>query len=237
MTNDAKRLLANANRLLNNEGVLDAFGHVSMRHPDRPDRFLLSVARAPSLVEPDDILEYGLDSEPTSPSEAALYSERVMHGALYRRRPDVTAICHHHAPAIMPFCISEIPLEPINQLGGTFGDGVAVWDSQDGFGDTNLLVTKQDEADSLAEALGDGWTVLLKRHGAMVAGRSLKELVFRAVYGCENASALWRARAMGGTPTPLTPGEVRLTSEIRESPVERCWAYWNERLVRSGRAV
>lgn len=233
---DPRHLVATANRLLNNEGVLDAFGHVSLRHPDRPDRYFLAVAKAPPLVGPQDVIEHDLDSEPVEPAPGRLCSERVLHGAIYRSRPDVMAVCHHHAPAIMPFCISDIPLEPVNQLGGTFGAAVAVWDSHDAFGDTNLLVTRQDEADSVAASLGAGWTVLMKRHGALVAGRSLKELVFRAVHGCDNARALATARAMGGHVSPLTEGERALTAELREAPVARCWDYWIDRLDRAGRA-
>lgn len=232
----AKQLLATANRLLDNEGVLDAFGHISMRHPERTDRFLLSVAKAPALVTPDDIVEFDMGGNAVSDTTEPLYSERVIHCGVYRRRADVKAVCHHHAPAIMPFCIIDTPLVPINQLGGAMGSQVGIWDSQDMFGDTNLLVTREEEAASLAEALGERWTVLMKRHGALVVGRNLKELVFRAVHGCDNARALAAAHMMGRV-TPLTRGEARMTSELRDRPIERCWDYWIDRLQRAGRGV
>ena len=105
--------LAVANRILGNEGVIDAFGHVSIRHPDDPGRYLLSRSRSPLMVEPDDILEYTLDSVPVKPPSAQLYSERVIHGEIYKMRPDVMAVCHHHAPAVMPFCIAGKPIVPV----------------------------------------------------------------------------------------------------------------------------
>ena len=98
--------LALANRILAHEGVLDAFGHVSVRHPADPGRYLLSRSRSPLLIEPDDILEYTLDSEPVRPPKVQLYAERVIHGCIYQARPDVMAVCHHHAPAVMPFAIA-----------------------------------------------------------------------------------------------------------------------------------
>ena len=115
---DAIEELALANRILAHEGVLDAFGHVSVRHPNNPDRYLLSRSRSPLLIEPDDILEFTLDSEPVRPPEALLYAERVIHGCIYQARRAVIAVCHHHAPAVMPFCIAGKPIVPVHQHGG-----------------------------------------------------------------------------------------------------------------------
>src|SRR5580658_9569253 len=105
--------LALANRILAHEGVLDAFGHVSVRHPSDPGRYLLSRARSPAVIEPGDILEYSLDSAPVKPPKVHLYSERVIHGCIFQARPDVMAVCHHHAPAVMPFCIAGKPIVPV----------------------------------------------------------------------------------------------------------------------------
>ena len=113
--------LAIANRILAHEGVLDAFGHVSVRHPDDPGRYIMSRSRSPELVEPADILEFTLDSEPVAPPTAQLFSERVIHGEIYKARPDVMAVCHHHAPAILPFCITGEPLVPVIHLGAAIG--------------------------------------------------------------------------------------------------------------------
>ncbi len=113
--------LTTANRILVHEGVLDAFGHVSVRHPSQPDRFFLACSMAPELVTEHDILEYDLTGQPVIPTDRALYSERVIHSVLYRMRPDVYAICHHHSPAIMPFCLTDMKLGVVTQLGAVLG--------------------------------------------------------------------------------------------------------------------
>ena len=151
---EARELVARANRMIANEGVLDAFGHVTMRHPTDPRRYLMSRSRAPELVQPDDILEFTLNSQPVKATDIRLYGERVIHGGIYQARPDVNAVCHHHAPSILPFCISGAELKPVYHLGATLGEKVPFWDSRDEFGDTTLIVAKPEEGASLARALG-----------------------------------------------------------------------------------
>ncbi|HEY1545764.1 MAG TPA: class II aldolase/adducin family protein [Xanthobacteraceae bacterium] len=227
--------LAVANRILGYEGVLDAFGHVSVRHPDDPGRYLLPRSRSPELIEPADILEFTLDSAPIEPPTAPMYSERVIHGEIYKARPDVMAVCHHHAPAVMPFCITGEPLVPVFHLGATIGATVPYWDSLDDFGDTNLLVVKPEEGASLARALGSHSMVLLRRHGATVVGASLHELVFRSVYSCLNAVYLSEGKKMGKVGM-LTPGEIEMAGAINKIPSVplRTWEYWARRLTRRG---
>jgi HCOMODA/2-hydroxy-3-carboxy-muconic semialdehyde decarboxylase len=219
-----------ASHILANEGVLDGFGHVSARNPDQPERFYLSRARAPELVQPEDILEFGADSEPIAPTSHRVFAERVIHGTIYRQRPDVMAVCHHHAPSMLPFCVTEVPLEPVFHLGATMGETVPVWDSQDEFGDTNLLVSTEAQGLSLARALGGNWTVLMRRHGATVVGRGVRELVFRSIYGARNADILGRARLMGTVKT-LTPGERKAAGEFNLTPIalDRAWEQWVRR--------
>ena len=178
---DLRRELATANRILANEGVLDAFGHISVRHPDRGDRYFISRYGAAELMTPSDILELTLDSKPVEPTTARLFSELVIHGCIYQARPDVHSVCHHHAVSVLPFCISGVELVPVMHLGASLGGKVPFWDSRDEFGDTPLLVTKPEEGRSLARALGEHWMVLLRRHGATLAGRSLRECVFRSI--------------------------------------------------------
>ena len=161
---EARAQVALANRILAHEGVLDGFGHVSMRHPSDPGRYLLARSRSPELVEPADVLEFTLDSQPVVPPTTALYGERVIHGCIYQARPDVQAVCHHHSRAVMPFCISGVPLQPVNHLGATMGAKVPFWDQRDEFGDTDLIVAKPEEGQSLARALGPYWMVLMRRH-------------------------------------------------------------------------
>jgi ribulose-5-phosphate 4-epimerase/fuculose-1-phosphate aldolase len=227
--------LAIANRILGNEGVIDAFGHVSIRHPDDPGRYLLSRSRSPLLVEPDDILEYALDSVPVTPPTTQQYSERVIHGEIYKMRPDVMAVCHHHAPAVMPFAIAGKPIFPVFHVGGAIGAEVPFWDQHDEFGDTNLLVVKPEEGRSLARALGKNSVVLMKRHGATVVGAGLRELVSRCIYLCWNAEHQMRA-SMIGTPQPLHPGEIPLAGAInvKTTAAARTWEYWSVRLKAAG---
>ncbi|HKM87014.1 MAG TPA: class II aldolase/adducin family protein [Xanthobacteraceae bacterium] len=227
--------LALANRILAHEGVLDAFGHVSVRHPANPKRYLLSRSRSPLLVEPDDILEYTLDSEPVKPTKVHLYTERVIHGCIYQARSDVMAVCHHHAASVLPFCVAGKPIVPVFHLGATIGEQAPFWDQHDEFGDTNLLVAKQEEGHSLARALGQHSVVLMRRHGATVVGGGLKELVSRSIFLCQNADYQMRAYLLGA-PAPLRRGEVKLAGAVNAMPsvVARTWEYWSMRLAASG---
>jgi ribulose-5-phosphate 4-epimerase/fuculose-1-phosphate aldolase len=227
--------LALANRILAHEGVLDAFGHVSVRHPADPDRYFLARSRSPLLVEPGDILEYTLDSEPVKPVKVSLYAERVIHGCIYQARRDVVAVCHHHAPAVMPFCVAEKPIVPVSHVSATIGGEIPFWDQHDEFGDTNLLVVKQEEGHSLARALGKNSVVLMKRHGATVVGGSLKELVSRSILLCWNAQYQLQAHALGAV-MPLHRGEIELAAAVNTMPlvVTRLWEYWTMRLRASG---
>lgn len=222
--------LACANRILSNEGVVDAFGHVSCRLPDNPDRFLLATALPPVLIQESDIIEYTIEGRPVQAVERPLYSEVVIHSEIYRARSDVNAVCHHHAAAILPFCISGRPLRPVFQTAASMGEEVPFWDSQDDFGDTNLLLTTPEHGASLARALGQNWLVLMRRHGATVVGRTLKETVFRAMHSAANAAAQMQAEQLGHVDV-LTPGEVRLAASIGERAVDRNWAYAMTRLM------
>src|SRR5438876_383786 len=156
--------LAVANRILANEGIIDAFGHISARNPTDPNRYFIARHRASELVEPSDILEMTLDSESVVPTKMRLYSEMVIHGEIYKARPDVNSVCHHHAPAVLPFCAPGVELVPLFHLGGTLGAKVPFWDRRDEFGDTNPLVRTPDGGASHARELGPHFMLLLRRH-------------------------------------------------------------------------
>ncbi len=223
--------LATANRILANEGVLDAFGHISLRHPHNPDRYLIARYGAAEVMQADDILELTLDSKPVTPTTARLFSELVIHGCLYQARPDVHSVCHHHAVSVLPFCITGVELVPVMHLGASLGGKVPFWDSRDEFGDTPLVVTTPEQGRSHARALGDHWMVLLRRHGATLAGRSLRECVFRSIYTCRNAELQSRAIGIGSIST-LSPGEAEQCSQHSLTPrtLGRAWEYWTYRL-------
>jgi HCOMODA/2-hydroxy-3-carboxy-muconic semialdehyde decarboxylase len=143
----------------------------------------------------------------------------------------VNAVCHHHAPSILPFCISGMELRPVYHLGATLGERVPFWDARDEFGDTTLIVAKPEEGASLARALGSDWIVLMRRHGATVAGATLEELTFRTIYTARNAALQIQAHSLGYV-SPLNAAETRLAGEynLRPGPVARAWEYWNVRL-------
>src|SRR5215468_11275039 len=231
---DLRRELAVANRILANEGIIDAFGHISARHPTDPNRYFISRHRASELVEPSDILEMTLDSKPVLPTSVRLYSEMVIHGEIYKARPDVNSVCHHHAPSVLPFCATGVELVPLFHLGGTLGEKVPFWDSRDEFGDTSLLVRTPEEGASHARALGPHWMLLLRRHGASLAGRSVRECVFRSIYTTRNAELQLRAMAIGAL-GPLSPGEVAKCGghNLGSRGVERAWEYWVTRLQKA----
>jgi ribulose-5-phosphate 4-epimerase/fuculose-1-phosphate aldolase len=232
---EARYLVALANRMVANEGVLDAFGHISMRHPRDPGRYLLSRSRSPGLIEPDDVLEFTLDSAPVKPPTVALYAERVIHGCIYAARPDVMAVVHHHSPAVLPFCIAGVPIVPVFHLGAAGGETVPFWNQQEEFGDTNLLVVKPEEGASLARRLGPHSAVLLNNHGATVVGRDMRELVSRTIFMCQNAEYQLKAHLLGKV-TTLTPGETKLASTLNALPnvTNRTWEYWTLRLAKAG---
>jgi ribulose-5-phosphate 4-epimerase/fuculose-1-phosphate aldolase len=227
-TDTIRTSVATANRILAREGVLDAFGHVSVRSPDDPERFFLARSLAPERVTKDDVLEFDLRSQLVAPSGIPLYTERVIHGAIFRARPDVNAICHHHAPALMPFCLADMKLRVVTQLGAIIGPRVPLWDQRPEFGATSHLVVTEAEAQSLAQCLGLESIVLMKRHGATVVGRDVRELVFRSIYSSRDAELQLHARQYGDIDV-FTDEEIALAGKYPEATLTRAWDYWATR--------
>ncbi len=221
--------LATANRILARESVLDAFGHVSVRNPEDPQRFYLARSLAPELVTEVDILEFDLNSQVVQPTQVALYSERVIHGAIYRARPEVNAVCHHHSTSVMPFCLTNLKLRVVTQLGASMGKHVPVWDQRSEFGNTNNLVRTDQQASSLARCLGAESLVLMKRHGATAVALNLMELVFRCIYSCRDAELQLKALSHGEIES-FTDEEIDLASKYQETTLMRAWNYWCSRL-------
>src|SRR5689334_24518034 len=233
---DARRELALANRIVANEGVIDAFGHVSMRHPENPKRYLLSRSRAPELVTSEDLIEYDIESQPIRDPGVGQYSERVIHGEIYKARPEVNSVCHHHCPAFMPLLATGADYVPIFHLGAVGGIRPPFWDQRDEFGDTNMLVIKPEEGASLARALGKHWMVLMMRHGVTVAGTSVRDCVFRSVFTARNAEYQVRAMTVGSDIATLSPGETQLAGQIsaKTTGLTRSWEYWSMRVAKGG---
>jgi ribulose-5-phosphate 4-epimerase/fuculose-1-phosphate aldolase len=219
-----------ANRILAHEDVVDAYGHVSVRHPDRPDHFFLARSLAPELVTHGDIVAFTLDGKPLGKEIRALYLERFIHAGIFEARPEVMAVVHAHAEDILPFGLTNAtPLRPVIHSGSFLGAHVPIWDISDKFGDTNLLVGCIEQGQDLAKCLG-GWNVVLMRgHGFTAAARSLIEVVRMAVFLPRNARALLRAKQLGGDIKYLSQGEIdaRNRGYAPYSPETwRAWEYW-----------
>ena len=233
---DARAELALANRIAANEGVLDTFGHVSMRHPGNPNRYFLSRSSAPDMVTVEGLIEYELDSQPVRDPGVPQYSERVIHGEIYKARPDVVAVCHHHSASFMPLIAVGADYVPIFHLAAAGGIKPPYWDQHDEFGDTNMLVVKPEEGASLARALGKHSMVLMRRHGVTVVAANVRECVYRAVQTCRNAQYQVRAMAIGGNVASLSPGETERCGDIigKTTGVTRSWDSWALRVAKAG---
>lgn len=223
--------VAAANRILAHEGVVDGYGHVSLRDPKDPQRFWLSASVSPGQVTAEDVLAFGLDGEPLLPATRALYSERAIHAALFRARPDIQAVVHGHAEETIPFSVSDVPLRPILHVAGIIGTHVPVWDIRDRFGETDLLVTTAEQADDLAACLGAGRAALLRGHGFVTAGQSLELAVRTSVYLKANARLLLQALQLGGGVRYLSDAEVQAVDARMGSPraTRRLWDNWVRR--------
>ena len=224
--------LVTANRILAREGVVDSFGHVSIRDPGRADCFVLSRARAPECIEPEDLVAFTLDGIPIDPAGRKPYAERYIHGAVYEARAEVGAVVHHHSPSVIPFSVTSARLSPVMHMCAGIGTHVPTWDSRARFGDTNLLVTNVEMARDLAAALGPRPAILMRGHGAVVAGASLREVVFNSIYLQLNADLQMKAQALGDV-TFLSEGEIAAVLRTRGSfTFERAWEFWCRRAGR-----
>ncbi len=225
--------LVTANRILAREGVVDAFGHVSIRHPERPDRYILSQSRAPDLVDVADLMEYTLEGDPIDQQGRTMYSERPIHGGIYESRDDVMAVVHNHSPTVVPFSVTKTPLRPMFHLAALIGPEVPVWDIRDNFQDTSLLVTTMEQGRDLASCLGGRRVSLMRGHGCVVAGKSIREVVMASVYLQVNAGLLLESLRLGEVKY-LSPGEIEMMSDsqMRLTGQERAWEYWANRAGR-----
>jgi HCOMODA/2-hydroxy-3-carboxy-muconic semialdehyde decarboxylase len=234
---EAIRDLVTACRILDHEGVVDALGHVSRRHPEDPDRYLLSCSRSPALVTEADIMEFDLDSTPIDQRGRSLYAERAIHGCIYRARPDVNAICHSHARPLIPFAATGLPLKPIWVMGAPIGDEVPIWDIREDFPhDDGMLIVNDTVGSSLAKRLGAGRVCLLAGHGAVIAEANIRRTVLTAISLMTNAELLMQSRLITATQgiqtlRYLTRGEITAMTELAFNPVtlERMWVYWATR--------
>jgi ribulose-5-phosphate 4-epimerase/fuculose-1-phosphate aldolase len=218
------RELVVANRILAREGVVDAYGHVSVRHPDDPQRYLMSRSRSPELVTLDDIMEFTLDGQPIDGRDRSVYAERFIHAGVYEARPDVKSVVHSHAYEVIPFGVTATPIRPLLHTASRIGAEVPTWDIRDRFGDTNLLVVNMGQARDLARSLGNRAAALMRGHGCVVCGSSVRQAVMTAIYLRINARLQMQAMRMGEV-RYLSPGEIAARENSGDVGFVRSWEY------------
>jgi ribulose-5-phosphate 4-epimerase/fuculose-1-phosphate aldolase len=226
------RELVTANRILAREGVLDAFGHVSIRHPEQADHHLISRSLGPEFVTEADLQRFTLTGEQVGGNTQPPYAERAIHGAIYEARPDVLAICHNHAPAVIPFGITDVPLRPVFHMAALLGAEVPKWDIADEFGETDLLVRTMEQGRSLARALGARPAALMRGHGSVVVSGRLRDVVIASVYLEQNARLQMQALALGaGKVKYVSAREAELMTDMLVNGVanDRAWNAWVRR--------
>jgi ribulose-5-phosphate 4-epimerase/fuculose-1-phosphate aldolase len=218
-----------ANRILSNEGVVDAYGHVSVRDDRNPNHYFLARHVAAGLVTAADIIEYDLDTNPVGGSHSDGYSERFIHGEIYKTRPDVMAIVHFHAPEVIPFGVSNVPLRPVFHMAAFLAEGVPLFEIRESGGVTDMLIRTPALGHALAQTLADKPAALMRGHGAVVTGGSLHVVVGRAYYMKMNAKIQQDAILLsGGKVTYLDPDEAKKAAP--QDGFERAWDLWKQQV-------
>ena len=219
-----------ANRILAREEVVDAYGHVSIRNPEDPGRYLLSRSRSPELVTIDDVMEFTLGGEPID-DDRTPYAERHIHGAIYEARPDVNSVVHNHSHAVIPFSVTPSRLRAIAHVGAAIGKEIPVWDIRTQFGDTNLLVVNMEHGRDLAARLAGNTVVLMRGHGCAVTGRTVEAAVMTSIYLQVNARLLQDTLRLDDEIEYLSDGEIENCSQtfLSDFSVQRAWEYFRRR--------
>ena len=215
--------LSLAYRILARTGVVDAYGHVSMRNPANPNHYFLQRNLPPALSTPADLVEYNLDSSPVDPKAPQGFTERYIHGEIYRARPDVMAVVHFHAPDVIPFGVAGVPLRPIYHMAGFLGGGVPVFEIRT-VGVTDMLIRSPQLGQGLAKSLSDKPVALLRGHGAVAVAESLHVVVGRAYYTMMNARLQADAMRLNPNPNYLSAEEAKRTAS--QDGFERAWTLW-----------
>ena len=217
-----------ANHILATEGVLDAYGHVSVRDPSNANHYWLAKHMAAGVVTAADIIEYDLDSKPVSGDPSAGYTERFIHGEIYRARPDVMAVVHCHSPDLVPFSVSSAPLRPVYHMAGFLETPVPIFEIRSAAGLTDMLIRNPELGKALAQTLGQRPAALMRGHGAVVVAPSLHVVAGRAYYMNMNAKLQLQAIQLGGSVTYLDPEEAKKTGA--QDGFERAWDLWKHKV-------
>jgi len=219
-----------ANRILATENVVDAFGHISSRHPEAPDRYLIARALPPELITAEDIMEVDFEGRVLNGDNRKPYLERHIHGAIYAARPDVQSVIHSHSRSVIPYSVTSEKLRPIVHSCATIGCHIPVWDAQTAFGDSNMLISDMAMGKDFATVLGINNAALMRGHGCTVIGHSVRAAVYTAVYLEVNAKLQMEASRFPPIKF-LTEGEVdiiceRLANAKPNEGYDRAWEYW-----------
>ncbi|MEK9644052.1 MAG: class II aldolase/adducin family protein [Alphaproteobacteria bacterium] len=222
--------LAAASRILATRGVVDAFGHISQRHPYAPDRYFMSRSRAPALVEPEDLIEYSLDSEPVNADGRGSFLERFIHGEVYKARSDVVSVVHSHSPSVIPFGLADAGMRAMFHNAAFLAQEIPVFDISEKFGVTDMLVSDPEKGVAFAECVGDSCVTLMRAHGSIACGENLQTAVFRAVYTEVNARIQhWtEGLAHGGRIAALSEEEGALADVPNRMACFRAWELWRK---------
>jgi len=219
-----------ANRILADQGVLDGYGHVSMRHGSAADRYFLSRSKSPAIITAEDIMEYDLDSNPVDQQGRLMYIERYIHGEIYKARPDVNAVVHSHSPTVIPFSVTTVKLRPICHMSAFLKQDVPNFEIRDCDGMTDLLIRNAKHGAGLASVLGSHDVALMRGHGNVCVGPNIMTAVYRAVYTEVNARLQAQAIALGGPINFLEPEECELITSRRDTNFQRPWTMWKSRI-------
>jgi HCOMODA/2-hydroxy-3-carboxy-muconic semialdehyde decarboxylase len=223
--------IVTGSRVLAEFGVLDGFGHVSARDPANPGHFLMSRSLAPALVTAGDIMAFDLDGNAIDAGGRSVFLERFIHSEIYKARPDVMAVVHTHSPGVIPFSVSQLPLRAMYHNAAFLAAGAPVWDIRKDFGETDMLVRDGARGRSLAQVLGDKSVVLMRGHGDVTVGPSVKLAVFRAYYTDIDARLQSQAIALGGEINYLTAGEGAKADAVNLVVLDRIWNLWKMRIA------
>jgi HCOMODA/2-hydroxy-3-carboxy-muconic semialdehyde decarboxylase len=221
-----------ASHILAEQGVLDGYGHCSIRHPHAKDRFFLSASLSPAVIATGDIMEYDLDSNPVDQRGRKMFLERFIHGEIYKARPDVNAIVHSHSPTVIPFSVTTVPLQPICHMSAFLGGGVPNFEISEAAQITDLLIRDHNLGRALARALGSYNVCLMRGHGSVAVGPDIMTAVYRAAYTEVNARLQAQAIALGGPIRFLSKGEYEKIEGRTDKNYERPWRMWKERVTK-----
>jgi len=222
--------LVAAYRILAAHGIIDAYGHVSLRSPRNPKRYYLAKSIAPEKVRPEDLIEYDLDSNPLNPDGRESVRERFIHGEIFKTRPEVMSVVHNHSPSVIPFSVTGVPMRPIYHMAAFIGEGVPVFEIRDAAKGTDLLVKTPALGKSLAGVLGERPAALMRGHGSVVVGENLPRAVGRSIYLEQSAQLQMQAMALSKKITYLDKAEVKASNPVQD--YKRAWPLWREKALK-----